>query len=71
MDEGTVNIILQNIANDVKEIKENSKDQQTRISELEKFIAKQTVINSILAIIGSSSLVAVIGVAIKVIFGGN
>lgn len=70
MDEA-VNIILQNIANDVKEIKEQGKSQGERIGELEKFVAKQNIINSILAIIGSTSLVSIIGIAIKVIFGGN
>lgn len=70
MDEA-VNIILQNIANDVKEIKEQGKNQGERIGELEKFVARQNVINSILAIIGSTSLVSIIGIAIKVIFGGN
>lgn len=71
MEESTANFILQNIADDVKEIKENSKDQQTRILDLEKFVAKQTVINGILTVIGSASLVSIIGIAIKVIFGGN
>lgn len=71
MDEMTVNVILQNIAEDVKEIKENSRDQQTRIIDLEKFVARQSVINGILTTIGSASLTAVIGIAIKLIFGGN
>lgn len=71
MDENTVNIILQNIADDVKEIKENSRDQQIRISELEKFVARQAVINGILTVIGSTSLASIVGIAIKVIFGGN
>lgn len=71
MDENTANIILQNIADDVKEIKENSKDQQVRISELEKFVARQSVINGILTVIGSTSLASIVGIALKLIFGGN
>lgn len=71
MDESTVNVILQNIAEDVREIKENSKDQQVRIADLEKFVARQSVINAILATIGSASLASIIGIAIKLIFGGN
>ena len=71
MEESTINIILQNIADDVKEIKENSKDQQVRISELEKFVARQSVINGILTVIGSTSLASIVGLAIKILFGGN
>lgn len=70
MDDSTVNVILQNIADDVKEIKENSKDQQVRILDLEKFVARQSVINGILTTIGATSLSAVIGIVIKLIFGG-
>lgn len=71
MDDNTVNIILQNIADDVKEIKENGKDQQVRISELEKFVARQSVINGILTVVGSTSLASIVGIAIKMLFGGN
>lgn len=71
MDDSAVNIILQNIADDVKEIKENSRDQQTRIADLEKFVARQSVINGILTIIGSTSLASIVGLAIKMLFGGN
>lgn len=71
MDESTANVILQNIADDVKEIKENSKDQQVRISDLEKFVARQSVINGILTVIGSTSLASIVGIALKLIFGGN
>lgn len=69
MDDSTVNVILQNIADDVKEIKENSKDQQVRILDLEKFVARQSIINGILTTIGAASLTAVIGIVIKLIFG--
>lgn len=71
MDENTVNIILQNIAEDVREIKENGRDQQVRIADLEKFVARQAVINGILTIIGSTALASVVGIAIKLLFGGN
>lgn len=71
MDENTVNIILQNIAEDVREIKEHNIIQQTRINDIEKFVARQSVINGILTTIGAASLTAVIGIVIKVIFGGN
>lgn len=71
MDESTANVILQNIADDVKEIKENSKDQQVRISDIEKFVARQSVINGILTVIGSTSLASIVGIALKLTFGGN
>lgn len=71
MDENTVNIILQNIAEDVREIKENGRDQQVRIADLEKFVARQAVINGILTIIGSTALASVVGIAIKLLFGGK
>lgn len=70
MNEETIEVVLKRIAEDVKEIKEANLANSNKLIELERFIAKQSVINKILSVVGAACATGLIGIAIKVIFKG-